>query len=128
MFKTYFEIWNQVFYLSKAYENLETCIPALFCACYITSKMQNSCSVKTATCSSLTFTGLWINSYSKISILNFCTLSIFPYLEIKRLVLFSKILRRFDIMLHTWLFYWYSCNIKLVTFSYKWFEFCVKKW
>ena len=31
----------------------------------------------------------------------FCTFSIFPALETKKLVLVSKILRRFDIILHT---------------------------
>ena len=43
------------------------------------------------------------NCYSKSLILNSCTLSIFPALEIKKLVLLGKMLWRFNIIFHIWL-------------------------
>ena len=42
-------------------------------------------------------------SYSKKVILNSRTISIFPAIEVKKLVLLGKILRHFNIILHIWL-------------------------
>ena len=54
------------------------------------------------------------NSYSKSFIFNCCTISVFPALEIKKLVFIGKIFWRFDIIWHIWLihsfFIRYSCN------------------
>ena len=54
---------------------------------------------KTAVCEAITF--IWLSNYSKNVILNSCTFSIFPALEIKKLV--GKILQRFDIISHIWI-------------------------
>ena len=43
------------------------------------------------------------NSYLKSLILNSCTFSIFPALEIKKLVLAGKLMWRFDKVFHIWL-------------------------
>ena len=65
------------------------------------------------------------NSYSKNLILNSCTLSIFPGLEIKKLVLVGKLLWRFDVVFHIWLMHLFF--LVMINIYTKWSKFCTRK-